>query len=220
MRITLVNPNTSKATTAAMVAIAEEAAGQAAVEGVTAPFGVPLITEPQALATAAEAMRALAPSLSRAQAVIVSAFGDPGLEDLRAALPCPVTGIAEAGMAEAGAGGRRFAVVTTTPGLVDSIAASAARHGHTAFAGTWTTPGDPAALMADPVALTRALAEACARAVAEGGAEALVIGGGPLARAARVLAATSPAPLIEPVPAAVRLTLARLKPKAMPHRRA
>ena len=134
----------------------------------------------------------------------------------RGILPCPVTGIAEAGMAEAGAGGRRFAVATTTPDLRDSIAATAARHGHGSFAGTWTTPGDPAALMADADALVRALEAACRAAIAEGGAEAVVIGGGPLARAARALAGTLPVPLIEPVPAAVRLSLVRLRRESQP----
>src|SRR5687767_3398450 len=114
MRIVLVNPNTSAATTAAMVAIAKNAAaGRAEVEGVTARDGAPLITEPGALAVAAEAVVALAPALAGADAVIVAGFGDPGVDALRGLLPCPVTGIAEAGMAEAGAGGRRFAVVTT-----------------------------------------------------------------------------------------------------------
>ncbi|MGH6924846.1 MAG: aspartate/glutamate racemase family protein [Propylenella sp.] len=217
MRIVLVNPNTSVATTAAMVGIAEEeAAGRAEVEGVTARIGVPLITEPGALAVAAEAVVALAPALAGADAVIVGAFGDPGLDELRGILPCPVTGIAEAGMAEAGAGGRRFAVATTTPDLRDSIAATAARHGHGSFAGTWTTPGDPAALTADANALVRALEAACRAAIAEGGAEAVVIGGGPLACAARTLAKTLPVPIIEPVPAAVRLSLVRLRPEDQP----
>lgn len=210
MQLVLVNPNTSGATTAAMVAIAQAEAGtRAAVVGLTAGFGAPLITTPAALATAAEAVTALAPSLAAADAAIIAAFGDPGLAALRRALPCPVTGIAEAGMAEAAAGGRRFAVVTTTPDLGESIAATAAHYGHTGFAGTWLTPGDPVALMAGPEALTAALAEACATAIAEGGAEAIVIGGGPLAVAARALAETCPVPLIEPVPAAVRLSLAR-----------
>ena len=217
MRIVLVNPNTSAATTAAMVAIAQEtAAGHAEVEGMTAPIGAPLITEPGALAVAAEAVIALAPALAGADAVIVAAFGDPGLDALRSLLSCPVTGIAEAGMAEAGAGGRRFAVATTTPGLRDMIAATAARHGHGAFAGTWTTPGDPAALTADADALVRALATACRAAIAEGGAEAVVIGGGPLACAARALAGTLPVPLVEPVPAAVRLSLVRMRLEGRP----
>jgi Asp/Glu/hydantoin racemase len=217
MRIVLVNPNTSAATTAAMAAIAEEeAAGRAEVEGVTAHIGAPLITDLGALAVAAGAVVALAPALAGADAVIVAAFGDPGLDELRGQLPCPVTGIAEAGMAEAGVGGRRFAVATTTPALRDVIAATAARHGHDAFAGTWTTPGDPTALTADANALVRALDAACRAAIAEGGAEAVVIGGGPLARAARVLAGTLPVPLIEPVPAAVRLSLVRLHPEGAP----
>ncbi len=210
MRIAVVNPNTSVVTTAAIVEIASAVAGSATVEGFTAPFGAPLITEPGALAVAADAVAALAPALRHADAVIVAAFGDPGLDALRSLLAVPVTGIAEAGMAEAAAGDRRFAVATTTPDLCDHIAATAARYGHRRFAGTWATPGDPATLTADAEALVAALGAASRAAIGEGGAEAVVIGGGPLARAARALARTLPVPLIEPVPAAVRLTVARL----------
>lgn len=212
MRLALVNPNTNAATTAAMVGIAQaEAGARAAIAGFTAPRGVPLITNPQALAQAGEAVIALLPALTGSDAVIVAAFGDPGLGALREALPCPVTGIAEAAMAEAGSGGRRFAVVTTTPALVDSIAETADRHGQAGFAGTWLTDGAPEAVMADPGVLTAALGEACRRAVAEAEVDAIIIGGGPLAMAARALSATMPVPLIEPVPAAVRLSLARLR---------
>lgn len=210
MRLTLVNPNTSAATTAAMVAIAQAAAG-APVQGLTARFGAALITDPDTLATAARAVVDLAPDLAGAEAVIVAAFGDPGLDDLRARLRCPVTGIAEAGMAEAAALSPRFAVVTTTPALAPSIAARAAAGGYRDFAGTWVTPGDPATVMADPEALVAAPDHACRRAIAEGGAGAIVIGGGPLAVAARALAGTLPVPLVEPVPAAVRLSLSRLE---------
>jgi allantoin racemase len=38
----------------------------------------------------------------------------------------------------------------------------------------------------------------------------VVIGGGPLALAARALSATAPVPLVEPLPAAVRLALTRV----------
>lgn len=209
MRLMLVNANTSVETTAAMVAIATEAAGEP-VQGLTARFGAPIITDPVALAIAAQAVVALAPDLAKARAVIVAAFGDPGLHGLRARLSCPVTGLAEAGMAEAARISPRFAVVTTTPDLVGAIAARAASEGHADFAGTWVTPGDPATVMADPARLIAALATACQRAIAEGGAGAIVIGGGPLAVAARALAGSLPVPLVEPVPAAVRLTLARL----------
>ena len=209
--IALINPNTSTATTATMLRIARETAGaDVALHGVTAAFGASLITNPAALAKAEEAVVASIPRLSQASAVIIAAFADPGLRALRARLSIPVTGIAEAGMQEAATGGRPFAVVTTTPDLVDSIAATAAGQGHETFIGTWTTAGDPVALTGNATALCAALAEASQQAVSAG-ARAIVIGGGPLAEAARSLAASSPVPLIEPLPAAVRLCLRRLK---------
>ena len=215
MRIALLNPNTSVETTRMMVTIAKDSAGAGVeVVGHTAGFGAMLITEPEALDLAADAVAALAGDLEKANAVIIAAFGDPGLEALRSTLSVPVTGIAEAGMAEASQDGCRFAVVTTTPGLRGRIAETAARYGHTTFVGTWTTDGDPAALTADAPALEAGLAGAIEAAVREGSAEAVVIGGGPLAVAARALAASAPVPLIEPVPAAVRLSLNRLNAEA------
>ncbi len=103
MKLLLVNPNTNAATTDRMVEIAREAAPPGVViEGATAGFGAPLITEPGALAIAADAVEALARSADtrRFDGVIVAAFGDPGLDRIRALVPCPVTGIAEAGMAD------------------------------------------------------------------------------------------------------------------------
>ena len=54
------------------------------------------------------------------------------------------------------------------------------------------------------------LYELIRRTVRDDSAEAVVVGGGPLADAARTLAPTSPVPLIEPVPAAVRRLVAAL----------
>lgn len=214
MRLILINPNTSISTTEAMLAIAREAGGPSlVVDGLTAPFGAPLITDEAALATASDAVIALTPRLidEEPDGVVVAAFGDPGLDLLRGSLVCPVTGIAEAGMAEAADGGRRtFAVVTTTPGLVKAIDAAAGRYGHAAtYRGTYLTPGDPRALMADPERLVAALDDACRRAIADSGAAAIVIGGGPLAVAARTLTARLPIPLVEPVPAAIGLARRR-----------
>lgn len=207
MRLLLANPNTSGATTAAMLAVAREAAPDGmAIEGVTAQTGSALIIDDSALALAAEATVALLqPSTVQDHAgVIVAAFGDPGLDALRRSLGVPVTGIAEAAMAEAAAQGR-FVVVTTTPGLVDAIGRTAARYGHAGlFGGVRLTTGDPRILMQDPALLVAALAAACAAAVHDGAA-AIVIGGGPLATAARALRGHLPVPLVEPIPAAVRL---------------
>lgn len=216
MQVTLINPNTNAATTAQMVEIAQAACPDLSVEGITAPFGAPLITTPAQLDQAAQSLCALLPRLQHARAVIIAAFGDPALEQLRAHLPCPVIGLAEAAMAEGGAGdtdgqARRFAVVTTTPDLVDRIALRAAGYGHPQFAGTWITPGPPAQVMADPEHLTAALEAACLRAIHQGRAEAIVIGGGPLSQAAHALAGRLPVPVIAPVPAAMRHVRAQLQ---------
>lgn len=217
MRIVLINPNTNAATTAAMVAIAEEAGGGAVrVEGMTARFGVSLITNADELAIAAQAVTELAQAIEAGaitggtpDAVIVSAFGDPGLEDLRAQLSCPVVGIAEAAMREAVSEGRAFAVATTTPDLVASITTRAAVYGHASlFRGVFLTQGDVHALMNDPLALRVALARACERALDEGGADAVIIGGGPLAKAARSIRDTLGRDIIEPIPAAVQMAVA------------
>ncbi len=224
-RLLLINPNTNESTTAMMVAIGREAldhegnssaeAGSAPwdIEGVTAREGVPLITNEAALRVAAQAVVARLSEcpLEKVAGIVIAAFGDPGLLEARAGVPAaiPVTGIAEAAMAEAPG---RFAVVTTTPELLGSIEASAIAYGHGArFAGVRLTPGDPHTLMADPARLVEALAEACAEAIERDRVQSIVIGGGPLARAARDLRKRFSQPIVEPIPAAIRLALRRAR---------
>ncbi len=211
-RLLLVNPNTNARTTAVMTAIAQRAAPEGVtVEGATVATGAPLLDDPAKLAEGARAVQALlsATDLSVYAGVIVAAFGDPGLAERRAAAPVPLTGIAEAAMAEAAAAGR-FVIVTTTALLAPSIDGRVAEYGHAArHAGTFLTEGPAAALMADPARLEAALEATARRALAETGAEAIIIGGGPLAAVAEVLRPRFPVPIIEPVPAAVRLALKR-----------
>jgi Asp/Glu/hydantoin racemase len=208
----LINPNTNARTTAMMTAVARaHAAPGVTVEGLTAPRGAALITTPQACRVAHDVVAALAPEVAarRADGVIVAAFGDPGLGPLTEALPVPVVGIAQAAMARAARNGP-FAIVTTTPDLVAHIEALARAYGHeAAFLGVHLTPGDPETITADPPRLAEALAGAAREAVEEG-ARSIVVGGGPLAEAARAIAATCAVPVVEPVPEAVRALAARL----------
>lgn len=212
MKLLLVNPNTSITTTKAMLAIAREAAPSGVtIEGVTAAFGEPLIVNPAALTVAAEAVLAIVRQQldTTHVGVIVSAFGDPGLTRLRETLHIPVTGIAEASMLEA-AQHHKFSIVTTTPELVGSMETAARAYGHAkALVSVRITAGDPVQLTAHPEALEEALYQACLLAVATDHAQAIIIGGGPLATAARRLGSRIPVPLIAPVPAAVRLAIER-----------
>ena len=218
VRLLLLNPNTNATTTKEMVAIAQTGApGGVEVEGATADDGVPLIVDEPALAEAATGVLRTVRQLPAAyDGVIVAAFGDPGVEHARLLCACPVTGIAEASIAEAARYGRRFAIVTTTPLLVASIEARVHSLGFGAtFCGVYLTVGETSAVMADPLLLEQALLAGCVRAIGNG-AEAIVIGGGPLAVAARAISARCPVPLVEPIPAAVHLAHARACELSLP----
>jgi allantoin racemase len=196
-----------------MVGVAQEAAGsEATIDGLTACFGAALICNEQALAVAANAVVALRDTIRarKPSGVIIAAFGDPGQEQLADELGCPVTGIAEASLAEAARGARRFVVVTTTPDLVAAITRTTHRYGLSeSFLGVRLTPGDPRASMNDAGCLEEELFRACEAAIRQDAAQAIVIGGGPLAVAARALKGRLSIPIIEPVPAAIRLALCR-----------
>jgi Asp/Glu/hydantoin racemase len=140
---------------------------------------------------------------------VIAAFGDPGLDGAPKGLN--VVGIAEAGMHAAAEGGRRFSIVTTTFGLAEPIKGLVSRYGlEKQFASLRFTDGPAAALMSDPAALARALKQAASEARDLDGAEAVVIGGGPLARAAKQLAVELALPIIEPVPEAIKLVTQRI----------
>jgi allantoin racemase len=204
----LINPNTNEATTAAMVDIARKSApSEVTVEGATVLRGAPLIYDEDKLAVSAAAVLELASEidLTKYSGIIISAFGDPALDALRSIAPVPVTGIAEAGIVEAAGSGRRFSIVTTTPHLVAAIHNCVEKHGYGyLFAGVELTEGDVVQLMEEPLRLQDSLARGCERAI-NAGAEAIIIGGGPLAVHAVPLRSRFQVPIIEPVPAAVRL---------------
>jgi Asp/Glu/hydantoin racemase len=142
--------------------------------------------------------------------VIVSAFGDPGIELLRREASVPVVGIAEASMLAASEGRRRFGIATVTPELVSPIEGRAAALGLRAlYTGIRLTQGDPRALAADPQALEEALAKAVQCCIDEDGAQAVIIGGGPLGQAALALAPRFDVPVIAPISAAMRLLCSR-----------
>jgi allantoin racemase len=212
-RVALLNPNTNTATTAHMTKIAQGLCPDGVeVEGHTMVLGPPIITNETALDAAARQVVRVGRGLSTAgvDALIVAAFGDPGLQDLRRWVDIPVIGIAEAGMAEAAAGGRRFSIITTTPDLEASILRSVRAYGHAEhLASLRISDGDAFVVMSDEARMRAALI-AMARECQRDGAEALLLGGGPLARTATAVAAASALPIVEPVSAGLRQTLAAL----------
>lgn len=208
-RIVLLNPNTDRDVTRAMVDVAlADAPPGISIEGWTVSSGDALITNEAALKRAEPIVltEGRAAASKGFDGVVVAGFGDPGLVALRNAIDVPTVGIAEAGMAEAARIGGRFSVVTTTPDLLDAIRRTAADYGLAdRLASVRCTPGDPAVVMADPPRLAAALVGLSRDVVAEDGAGAILVGGGPLARAALAIAQQLPVPVVEPVRSAVHV---------------
>ena len=186
LRIALVNPNTNSQATELMLASARYGLpNHVFVEGHTVRQGPSFITDQKALEQAEPFVVDFGVELASADfdALIIAGFGEPGVETLRRRISIPVVGIAQAGIAEAALGGRRFAIVTVTPDLEASLLQSAQMHGR---AGTLTsirfTDGNLADVMQTPQQLADALLKACELAVEIDGAQAIVIGGGALVR--------------------------------------
>ena len=212
--IVLINPNSNEAATRSMAELAQAEIGDAAIVEGRSNTGAPaLLTTPEDMANAIPGVVATgteAASDPRVAALIVSAFSDPGLPELRAAVDIPVFGIGEEVFHEAARDGRPFGIVTVTPDeeLIESFRQKAASLGYEAqYRGTRVTPGDPAEMVEDPERLDAALAEAVNRSVAEDGAEAVIMGGGPLSASALRLQPQFEQPLVVAVTAAARAAM-------------
>lgn len=205
-RFLLINPNSSQTTSDMMGAIARRsAAGRAGVKTVTADLSPPMITNAQQLAASdAQVVELGCAHGTDCAGIIVSAFGDPGLAELRRRVAIPVVGICEASMIEASQDGRRFGVATSTPDLAEAIEQNARDLGlgHL-YTGTRCTQGDPVLLSSDPSALAQALAGSVRECIELDGAGAVIIGGGPLGEAAEQLGPMFDVPVLGPIPCAV-----------------
>lgn len=209
--LVMINPNTSEAVTQEILALARLCAPPSVhITALTARSGAALILDPESLRHAASLILALVPLMPPCDGAIVAGFGDPGCDELRDCLDMPVTGFGEASFEAAYRNALPCAVITTTPALVGSIRQQAQAHSvGPLFCGVFTPDTcDPATLMADPVQTQQALATLIDTARAAG-AQQIIVGRGPLAGAARVLATEGVVPVIDPVSAAVALALER-----------
>lgn len=214
MHIALINPNTSSNTTMMMAAIAQNyMPPYISVRGLTARDGAPMIVNRAQLHASAKCVVEMAKSAERegAAGIIISAFGDPGLDEVARTCRIPVTAICQASMLEAGAGGRRFGIATVTPDLVVSFQEKAQNLGLVRqFTGTRLTRGEPQRLVADPQELRNELARAAKACLEQDGAGAVIIGGGPLGEAADALQKQLSATIISPIQSATRSLLLQL----------
>lgn len=219
-RIALLNPNTSTSMTERMLAAAHATSAPGIeIEPLTASRGVPYISSyAEAQIGGTVALESIAERLERdddgggVDAVVIAAFGDPGVKAARELFDLPVVGIAAAAAVTAALLGERFAIVTFTPLMSRWYLDCIASVGLGARCTGVRAPA-PRAFDVDGVAESMAdeLAELARHCVVDDGADVVILGGAPLAGLAPAIQHAVPAPLIDPVTAAVgqAATLAR-----------
>ena len=108
MRLLVINPNISESVSELIGNEARRAASPGTeITMLTAPFGVAYIeTRFEALIGAYAAATLVAEHARGHDAVIIAAFGDPGVPGIREVLDVPVVGMTEAALARAAAAGR------------------------------------------------------------------------------------------------------------------
>jgi Asp/Glu/hydantoin racemase len=211
MRILLVNPNMTQAMTQSMQAIAQELAGpRAEIVALTAARGFPYIaSRAEAQIAGGIALEMIADNLGGIDAVIIGAFGDPGLVAARELFDLPVIGMAEAAVISAAMLGERFSVVTFSPLMTRWYSECVA---DTGLAARCTGVRSPTARDVDvSLAKTDLRAELIALATSaarDDGADVVLLGGAPLAGLAPSIASEVPAIVIDPIAAATAQALA------------
>jgi Asp/Glu/hydantoin racemase len=176
---------------------------------------VPYIaTRAEAVIGGMVALEMLAEHGAGVDAVIVGAFGDPGLGGLRELASVPVIGLAEAAMLTACMLGRRFSIVTFTPALAPWYQECVAYHGLEARLAAIRSVDAPFTSV-DLVQqeLQDRIVEVAERSGREDEADVVILAGAPLAGLAGKISHRVPVPLIDGVAAAVRQaqTLAALQ---------
>jgi Asp/Glu/hydantoin racemase len=217
MRLLVINPNISASVSELIGNEARRAASPGTeITMLTAPFGVAYIeTRFEALIGAYAAATLVAEHARGHDAVIIAAFGDPGVPGIREVLDIPVVGMTEAALASACLLGNRFSIVAISRRITAWYRESVEHNGLISRLASIRSLDQPlrdiGAVQADHAARLRAL---CNAVVEEDGADAIILGGAPLAGLARSIAGELPVPVVDGVSSAVKHaeTLVNLKP--------
>jgi allantoin racemase len=207
MKLLLINPNISAEVSALIQAEAQRTAGpQTSIHVATAPFGVAYIeTRFEALVGAYAAAQVAAEQYMGYDAVIVAAFGDPGVAGIRELLPVPVVGLTECALASACLLGQRFSIITISQRIQSWYREVVAAYGMSGRLASMRGLDEPLAgigsVQEDHAAR---LAELCREAVQRDGADVIILAGAPLAGLARSLAGQLPVPVVDGVSSAVQ----------------
>lgn len=215
MNLLIINPNISTSVTTLIEREARlSASADTELTLLTAPFGVAYIeTRAEACIGGYAVLQELAQHYPGHQAAIVAAFGDPGLEAAREALPIPVVGLTEASLMTAAQLGSKIGIIAISGRIKPWYAETVVRYGmQNRLAGIRSLDESIRDIAQVQTDQTQALLTLCQQAIEADGADVLIIAGAPLAGLARNIKEQIPVPLVDGVSCAVRQAelLARL----------
>jgi allantoin racemase len=213
-RVLLINPNISRLITGILATAAQRIVGDhAEIRAVTAAFGSPSLECRAELVVAAHAVLEAVANETGFDAAVIGAFGDPGLEAAQDIAAAPVFGLGRSGMRAAGAGGRRFAIVTLGERMRPEIERAVAILGLSDQLASIRFLGASVLDIAqDRAAVFDALTAAADSCVKRDGAQGVLFGGAPFAGIGGALADRIGVPIFDGLTSAIQDAMAVSSP--------
>jgi allantoin racemase len=209
VRLLIVNPNTTASMTAAIEASARAVADPRTEIVAVNPSEGPASIEnddderrciPGLLEEIDRAARGDAPP----DAYVIACFGDPGLDQVRAAVDVPVLGIAQAAMHAAALSAGTFSVVTSMSATVPTAWTLAKTYTPSQCLGVHASDIPVLRIDSDPTTV-EPIGDSCQKALAQDGSRSIVLGCAAMARFAAPLTERLGVPVVDGVVAATLL---------------
>lgn len=206
MRILIANPNISQSVTDLLTATARRWASPGTeLVSVTATQGFSFIaTRAEAAIGAYAALELIGRHHKGCDAVVLAAFGDPGLDAARELLDIPVVGLSEAALLTACMAGRRFSIVSFAAALGPWFRDTVAAHGLSDRLASIRLADTPFQDIGDVQNEKEDQIVALCNAAVADGADVAILAGAPLSGLAEKVADRVPIPLIDGMAAAIR----------------
>jgi allantoin racemase len=209
VRLLLVNPNTTASMTAAIGASARAVAGPTteiiAVNPVDGPSSIENDDdEHRCIPGLLDEVHRASTGDDPPDAYVIACFGDPGLDQVRAAVDAPVLGIAQAAMHAAALAAGSFSVVTSMSTTVPTAWALAKTYTPSQCLGVYASDIPVLRIDSDPTTI-EPIGDLCAKALLEDGSGAIVLGCAAMAPFAAPLTKRLGVPVVDGVMAATLL---------------
>ena len=207
MKILLYNPNTSESITEKLYETAKlVVSSETTLIPKTAEKGFPYIsTKVEAQITGTLVLEKLAEIHSQYDAIIIAAFGDPGLIPAKSLFNLPIIGLGEAAMLSACLFGKKFSIISFTNAMASWYEESVELLGlQSRYAGFRAIDGVNLTIDKIQSLQKKSLVESAKNAINIDGGEVVIFAGAPLSGFKKVVQKEISVPVIDCAEAAVK----------------